>query len=349
MHGRILPLLFVALVLPVQADMAADLAKADDAFNKGNYRDALHYYSKYAAEGNAHAQARLALMYEKGILVRQDLERAQALYQETAQTLQQEADNAAPAASNDNTAAPTSSTIQRLPGNAEAQYRLALAHLNGQGMPKDPWRAGLLLKEASNNGHRDAQATLAAMYREGHGVERNNQLATQWYRRAAEQGHAESQYRMGLAHASGSHGAVRDEKLASDYFAQAAAQNHSAAQYHLGRSYEYGKGVEKNITQAIEWYQKSAESGDVRAQKLLGMMYRDGWKVPQNSAQAVKWLEMAANQNDKDAQVLLGMMYAEGQGVKANRERAIGWFKKAAALGDPVAIEALANMGVIKR
>ena len=156
MRLRLIPLLLASLVIPAFADISDDLAKADRAFDKGNYRDAFHYYSKYAEEGNAHARARLAMMYEKGILVGKDLERAQALYQGTAQALEQAAAPVAPAAgetgndsSNDPAANPDNqaqaaqaevSIARPQPGNAEAQYRLALAYLNGHGMPKDAWK-----------------------------------------------------------------------------------------------------------------------------------------------------------------------------------------------------------------
>ena len=263
MRLRLIPLLLASLVIPAFADISDDLAKADRAFDKGNYRDAFHYYSKYAEEGNAHARARLAMMYEKGILVGKDLERAQALYQGTAQALEQAAAPVAPAAGetgsdsgNDPAANPDNqaqaaqaevSIARPQPGNAEAQYRLALAYLNGHGMPKDAWKGAELLKEAASENHREAQALLATLYREGHGVERDGKLASEWYRRAAEQGHAESQYRMGLVYVSGE-GVLRDETQAADYFRRAAEQNHSSAQYYLARSYEYGKGVEKDIT-----------------------------------------------------------------------------------------------------
>lgn len=41
------------------------------------------------------------------------------------------------------------------------------------------------------------------------------------------------------------------------------------AQYNLALCYEYGKGVEKNKSEAIKWYRKSAEQGLSDAKKAL--------------------------------------------------------------------------------
>ena len=49
----------------------------------------------------------------------------------------------------------------------------------------------------------------------------------------------------------------------------AAESGNSAAQEMLGRYYAEGFGVEKNTTQAIEWYKKAASQGNQKAKEAL--------------------------------------------------------------------------------
>ena len=66
--------------------------------------------------------------------------------------------------------------------------------------------------------------------------------------------------------------------------------------------YENGKGVVKDVTEAVKWYRKSAEQGDARAQSNLGIMYETGKGVSKDIAEAVKWYQKAAKQGYRDAQ-----------------------------------------------
>jgi TPR repeat protein len=50
----------------------------------------------------------------------------------------------------------------------------------------------------------------------------------------------------------------------------------SFAQFLLGYAYDYGKGVEKNATEAATWYRKAADQGDGRAMGALGYPYSQG-------------------------------------------------------------------------
>ncbi|GBB87800.1 hypothetical protein RclHR1_01430009 [Rhizophagus clarus] len=54
----------------------------------------------------------------------------------------------------------------------------------------------------------------------------------------------------------------QDYEKAIELYHKAANSGHSYAQYNLALMYEYGKGTEKNINQAIYWYEKSAKQGD---------------------------------------------------------------------------------------
>jgi TPR repeat protein len=62
--------------------------------------------------------------------------------------------------------------------------------------------------------------------------------------------------------------------------------------------YEDGKGVTRDLEQAVSWYQKAAEQGNAVAQNNLGLMYLNGSGVKKDSSQAVYWLKKSAVQGN---------------------------------------------------
>src|SRR5690242_16765525 len=68
-----------------------------------------------------------------------------------------------------------------------------------------------------------------------------------------------------------------------------AERGDAKSQYALGEMYYYGKGVPKNYSEAVRWYQKSAEQGDANAQYAISHMYHLGRGLPQDDLEAVRW------------------------------------------------------------
>src|SRR5205823_6240780 len=56
---------------------------------------------------------------------------------------------------------------------------------------------------------------------------------------------------------------------AVSWYRKSADQGNAKGQYNLADMYEYGKGVTKDLAQALSWYQKSAAQGDDKAQAAL--------------------------------------------------------------------------------
>jgi hypothetical protein len=118
----------------------------------------------------------------------------------------------------------------------------------------------------------------------------------------------------------------------------------AAAQVLLGESYESGKGVERDLKQAAEWYKKAAEKGDLAAELHLAALYRDGGKgLPRDMAEAAAWYRKAAEQGDAGAQATLGTLYSIGQGVAQNYIEAYYWLYLAAAAKGPKQEQYAAN------
>ena len=62
-----------------------------------------------------------------------------------------------------------------------------------------------------------------------------------------------------------------------------------------------GRGVAKDVYEAVKWYRLAADQGNVIAQYNLGVCYANGTGVAKNDAEAVKWYKKAAAQGDEDA------------------------------------------------
>lgn len=126
---------------------------------------------------------------------------------------------------------------------------------------------------------------------------------------------------------------------ALDAFYVLAKEGDPKAQFNVGLIYAEGKGVNKDIYQAMEWYKKAAEQGNTAAQYNLSKLIsqRPDSKDPRAQERVRYWLEKAAEGGRKEAVNDLALLYLKGDGVKKNEVKAFELFKKAAGMGDPAA------------
>lgn len=92
---------------------------------------------------------------------------------------------------------------------------------------------------------------------------------------------------------------------AFEYYLKAARQGDAEAQFYLGLCYNYGDGVEKDLSEAVVWFRKAAHQGLAQAQFNLGLCYYNGNGVEKNLSEAVKWFRKAAVQGLVKAQDML--------------------------------------------
>ena len=163
-------------------------------------------------------------------------------------------------------------------------------------------------------------------------------------REAAEQGIPQAQFSLGLRYESG-RGVGKDMAEAVRWFRQAAEQGYDEAQYTLGCCYNGDEGFGKDPGEAVKWWGKAAAQGYADAQFCLGLSYSSGEGVAKNPAEAAKWWRQAAEQNHADAQYFLGLSYSLGLGVPKIPEQAIYWLSKAATNGNENAVAALKKLG----
>ena len=210
-----------------------------EAYNAGNYSEAVRWYRKAAEQGYALAQYRLALCYDYGEGVTKDYTEAVKWYRKAAEQ-----------------------------GNSDAQCNLGYCYEKGQGVAKDETEAVKWYRKAAEQGDSDAQFNLGNCYEKGQGVAKDYTEAVKWYRKAAEQGYANAQYNLGYCYYYGE-GVAEDKTEAVKWYRKAAEQGNAIAQFNLGLCYEYGKGVTKNIPEAVNWYRKATEQGYENAKAAL--------------------------------------------------------------------------------
>jgi len=98
------------------------------------------------------------------------------------------------------------------------------------------------------------------------------------------------------------------------------------AQLNLGAAYDNALGIERDIDQALHWYQRAAEQGLAEAQYNLAHLLVE---EEISTVAAAEWMQKAAEQGMADAQYLLGIIYAEGIGVAMNDGKARIWLQRA--------------------
>ena len=162
-------------------------------------------------------------------------------------------------------------------------------------------------------------------------------------RLAAKGGHAESCAYLGRAYQYG-YGVEKNLTTAVSWYRQGADKGDAESQYRLGDCYYKGTGVTKDLTQAFKLFMKSAEQGNALAQTAVGVCYRNGYGVTKDETEAVKWYRRAAEGGNQTAQYNLGLCYQYGRGVAADKQEAIRWYQMAADQGHAKSKEKLQEL-----
>ena len=107
-----------------------------------------------------------------------------------------------------------------------------------------------------------------------------------------------------------------------------AEKGDASAQFRYAEMLRDGRGVAKNVKEAVKWTRKAAEAGHAPAQCQMGLFYMNGLGVDLDEDKAVEWLNKAAAQNHAQAQYNLGIYYAKFSDEKAQR-LAMKWLNEA--------------------
>ena len=118
-----------------------------------------------------------------------------------------------------------------------------------------------------------------------------------------------------------------------DFQMKLAQKGNAEAQFKVGEMYEAGRGVEKNMEEAMKWINKAAAQGNSAAgYKLLYNDLEKNGINTDNKTQLVA-LKSAAHAGEGYAQYYVGLMHSRGIGLEKNYDHALDWLGKASLVG----------------
>lgn len=120
----------------------------------------------------------------------------------------------------------------------------------------------------------------------------------------AYEGDIEAQYNLGVLYLEG-RGVERNLLQARNWFLKAARKQHLEAQYNLGHMAFSGMGTEKDTEAALKWWQQAAEGGYAQAQFNYGRALYLGVEGRQDKQAGLALIRAAADQRDQRAQKFL--------------------------------------------
>lgn len=320
-------------------DAVALLQTGKDFFIKGEPEKAFAFFLRAGKKGDAEAQYRVGLCFEKGYGVWKNDEKAVFWYKKSAES-----------------------------DNAVSKYYLATVyHWVLSENLRDYNKAFELYLTAFNEGVAEAAENIGNMYANGIGIEKNDVEAVKWYEKGAAAGSPWAMYHLYLAYMNGvaveansemaekwftkcvslfefseegtekssveeDSGSVDEmEEKASEIYGNLFLPGCDSIFAKIAKEYRDGSNiVEKDIDKAISWYKKGAAIGHVGSLYLLADIYFEkGW-----NADGVKFASRAAEYGCSEAMNKVGICYYNGKGVNRDKVIANIWFLRAAKTGN---------------
>ena len=219
-------------------------------------------------------------------------------------------------------------------GDSTSELDLGLAYYNGNGISPNPLEAEKWLLVSANKNNATAQRTLAQLYADNHFPQENryNLLgdtdeAEAWLKQAARGGNENAQKLLGLI--SITHNKQTDEFTTvavprelleplvmkgdpiakealvilrkrwaypySEELVKEAKDGIPKAQFDLGYAYFCGKGVDKDLLKAAEWFKSAFKNGESSSAMQLTRIYR----ALRNNDEESKWSKPAEDSQKK--------------------------------------------------
>jgi len=222
--------------------------------------EAVKWFRKAAEQGHLNAQFELADHYRSGWGVKKDETEVEKWRSKAVEGFREAAERGI-------VSAQVSHAFQQEDRNEKRKWLLKAAEQGDLSAyiflayvaSKDEDRVEMFkwIRKAAEQGSIEAQLSLGNSYAQGRDVEQDHAEAVKWYRKVAEQ-----------------------KSFAFTPFTSInvkwyhSTPRHHRAQMLLGQCYEEGKGVEKNIAEALKWYRRAAEYKQYPDQKAIDAIKR---------------------------------------------------------------------------
>lgn len=183
-------------------------------------------------------------------------------------------------------------------GNAGAQWKLGDMYADGDGVPRDEYKAFEMFSEVARHAGEDSSAA-------------SSPYVSNAFVRLG------TYYRDGIPNSDVKPDLGRARQI---YDYAASVFGNADAQLNLARMYFTGQGGERDLIKALKWARHAADKGQPEANALLidiclnlakDALNRD----KPNYTEATRWARQAAGYGSVDGQALLGHLLFEGDGV----------------------------------
>lgn len=196
-----------------------------------------------------------------------------------------------------------------------------------------------LYKLSAKMGYVEAQYQLADLYNLGNTIDKSYPQAAYWFKKAAAQGHVEAREKLRYLLQTG--------RASIDEIPQSAGT--TQRKFSPKESFYAGleAGYKKDLKKAETLLLRSARKDYVPAQTALGKMYYTGEGVPRSLELAYKWYKTSGLAGDTQSQYMMGYMWQHDEArAGATNEGLFGkfypdpietarwWYEKASAYDD---------------
>ena len=282
------------------------------------FRDLMKLLRDLAKEKDPFAMHQIGMMYERGLGVKADMEKALSWFERAADL-----------------------------GLVMAMVEAGKLYSNEDLPFYDARKAYVWYLKGAGLGYHEAELHLGDCYYVGFGVEEDVEKAEICFQRAADHGSHEACDALGTIYVLGD-GAEPDFDKARKYFEMGAFAGDANCCYKLGDCYFYGRGTEVDLDSAKEWYERAWDLGSAAAAASLGMLHiihasdSNDEEYEKEQELGFQWVQKAADAGDVNGLAYLGNCYAEGIGVAPDTEKAKTYLTEAANEGQ---IEAISKLG----
>lgn len=157
-----------------------------------------------------------------------------------------------------------------------------------------------------------------------------------YYKAAADKNYPQSFAKMGEIYISDFY-PFRDKTKSNKYYEKAykilkqRLYHDGESAYQLGIMFKYGRGVKKDMSQALAYLKESANKGKPEANYELGFLYKDELEY----VEAFNCFKKAADKGYAKAMFEVAKAYEEGIGIDRNRKEAVYWYNKCSKIENP--------------
>lgn len=233
-----------------------DKAKSYEEENPPKYDLAMNLYKKACEYNSPRAFFRIGRMYEKGLGVAQDGNKALEYYLKASEW-----------------------------NYVDAIFNIGCMYGSGELIPENHKKSIEYYMKACELGDADATYVVGVLYKYGLGVDEDESKACEYLFKASEMGNADAIYKIGTMYEEGD-GFPQDTTKAFEYYLKASELGHVDAAFNVGVMYDEGKVLAQNKEKAFEYYLMASKGEHLGAIYNLGYMYRNGVGVQKNSSKA---------------------------------------------------------------